>query len=158
MEALVKRNGSVPLTRTSLSPTMNTFFDDFLSRDLMEMTGPNFATLRTNLPSVNLKETDKKIEIELAAPGLKKEDFNIELDNKMLTISSEKEEEKEETRNNENYYRKEFSYQSFSRSFNLPDYTDENHISANYKDGILHVDIAKKEGGKKKTAKTITIK
>jgi HSP20 family protein len=76
----------------------------------------------------------------------------------MLTISSEKEEEKEETRNNENYYRKEFSYQSFSRSFNLPDYTDENHISANYKDGILHVDIAKKEGGKKKTAKTITIK
>ena len=59
MEALVKRNGSVPLTRTSLSPTMNTFFDDFLSRDLMEMTGPNFATLGTNLPSVNLKETDK---------------------------------------------------------------------------------------------------
>jgi HSP20 family protein len=56
----------------------------------MEMTGPNFATLGTNLPSVNLKETDKKIEIELAAPGLKKEDFKIELDNKMLTISSER--------------------------------------------------------------------
>jgi HSP20 family protein len=154
MEALVKRNGSVPLTSTGFLPTTNTFFEDFLSRDLMEMTGQNFATLGTNLPSVNLRETDKKIEIELAAPGLKKEDFKIELDNKMLTISSEK----EETRKSENYYRKEFSYQSFSRSFNLPDYSDENHINANYKDGILHVDIAKKEGGKKKTAKNIAIK
>jgi HSP20 family protein len=158
MEALVKRNGSVPLTQAGFLPTMNTFFDDFLSKDLMEMTGPNFATLGTNLPSVNLKETDKKIEIELAAPGLKKEDFKIELDNKMLTISSEKEQEKEEKRDKENYYRKEFSYQSFSRSFNLPDYTDESQINANYKDGILHVDIAKKEGSKKKTAKTIAIK
>lgn len=158
MEALVKRNGFVPLVSTGFLPTTNTFFDDFLSRDLMEMTGQNFATLGTNLPSVNLKETDKKIEIELAAPGLKKEDFKIEIDNNMLTISSEKEEQKEETSKKENYYRKEFSYQSFSRSFNLPDYTDENQINANYKDGILHVDIAKKEGGKKKTAKTIAIK
>jgi HSP20 family protein len=57
MEALVKKNGSVPLTQAGFLPTMNTFFDDFLSKDLMEMTGPNFATLGTNLPSVNLKET-----------------------------------------------------------------------------------------------------
>jgi HSP20 family protein len=76
----------------------------------------------------------------LAAPGLK-EDFKIELDNKMLTISSEKN-KKRGKRDNENY-RKEFSYQSFSRSFNLPDYTDENQIDANYKDGILHV-VSKK--------------
>lgn len=158
MEALVKRNGFVPLVSSAFLPATNTFFDDFLSRDLIEMAGQNFATLGTSLPSVNLKETDKKIEIELAAPGLKKEDFKIEVENNMLTISSEKEEEKEETRKKDNYYRKEFSYQSFSRSFNLPDYTDENQINANYKDGILHVDIAKKEGSKKKTAKTIAIK
>jgi len=158
MEALVKRNGFVPLVNSSFAPTTNSFFDDFLSRDLMEMTGQNFAALGSNLPSVNLKETDKKIEIELAAPGLQKEDFKIEIDHNRLTISSEKQDEKEETSKKDNHYRKEFSYQSFSRSFNLPDYIDENHINANYKDGILHVDIAKKEGGKKKTAKTIDIK
>jgi HSP20 family protein len=80
-----------------------------LSKDLMEMTGPNFATLGTNLPSVNLKETDKKLK-SISSSGLKKEDFKIELDNKMLTISSEKEQEKEEKRDNENYYRKEFNH------------------------------------------------
>jgi HSP20 family protein len=72
---------------------MNTFFDDFLSKDLMEMTGPNFATLGTNLPSVNLKRQTKKLK-SISSSWSKKEDFKIELDNKMLTISSEKEQEK----------------------------------------------------------------
>jgi HSP20 family protein len=106
----------------------------------MEMTGPNFATLGTNLPSVNLKETDKK---KISSSWSKKEDFKIELDNKMLTISSEKEQEKR--RKGIRELLSQESYQSFSRSFNLPDYTDENQIDANYKDGILHVAIAKKK-------------
>ena len=66
--------------------------------------------------------------------------------------------QKEETRKKDNYYRKEFNYQSFRRSFSLPDYADENKITANYKDGILHVEIDKKEGQKQNIAKTIAIK
>ena len=68
------------------------------------------------------------------------------------------EEEIEETRKKDNYIRKEFNYQSFFRSFSLPEYIDESKIEANYKDGILHIDIAKKEGGKRKTTKKIAIK
>jgi HSP20 family protein len=98
------------------------------------------------------------LEVELAAPGLKKEDFKVEIENNTLLISSEKQEEKEESRKKDNYIRKEFSYQSFYRSFYLPEYVDESKIEANYKDGILHVTIAKKEGSKKKTTKSIAIK
>lgn len=150
MEALVKRN--------SYSPLVSSLFEDVLSRDIMDWSDKNFSTMGSSLPSVNLKETDKKIEVELAAPGLKKEDFKVQIDNNILSISSEKEEEKEETRKKGNYYRKEFNYQSFCRTFSLPDYADENNINANYKDGILHVEIAKKEGSQKKIAKNITIK
>ncbi|WP_413997964.1 Hsp20/alpha crystallin family protein [Flavobacterium sp. W1B] len=150
MEAIVKRN--------NFTPIVNSFFDDFLSKDLMDWSGKNFSSIGSNLPSVNLKETDKKIEVELAAPGLKKEDFKIQIDNNMLSISSEKEEEKEEKRKKDNYYRKEFNYQSFTRAFSLPDYADENNVTANYKDGILRVEIAKKEGTNNKITKTIAVK
>ncbi len=158
METLVKRNGFVPLLTSAFMPSVNSFFDDFATRDLMDLTDRSFSTIGSNLPSVNLKETDSKIEIELAAPGLKKEDFKVEVENNMISISSEKKEEKEETRKKDDFYRKEFNYQSFRRTFSLPEYADENKINANYKDGILHVDIAKKEGAKKKIAKTIAIK
>lgn len=155
METLVKRDGLFP---SLVSKSVGNIFDDFLSRDIFDWTDRNFATLGSNLPSVNLKETDTKLEIELAAPGMKKEDFKVEVDNNMLLISSEKEETKEESRKKDNYVKKEFNYQSFCRSFYLPDTIDESKIEANYKDGILHVIVAKKEGGKRKTTKTIAIK
>jgi HSP20 family protein len=158
MKTLVKRNGFAPLMTNPFLPSVDAFFDDFAPLDLMDWTDRRLATMGSNLPSVNLKETDKKIEIELAAPGLKKEDFKVEVDNNMLSISSEKQEEKEEIEKKDSYYRKEFNYQSFRRSFTLPDYADENKISANYKDGILHVEINKKEGAKQSIAKTIAIK
>ncbi|MGO4818713.1 Hsp20/alpha crystallin family protein [Flavobacterium sp. W22_SRS_FP1] len=158
MKNLVKRNAFAPLVTNPFLPSVDAFFDDFGSRDLIDWTNQSLATLGSNLPSVNLKETDKKIEIELAAPGLKKQDFKVEIDNNMLSISSEKEEEKEETRKKDNYYKKEFNYQSFRRSFSLPDYADENKITADYKDGILHVAIDKKEGAQQRIAKTIAIK
>lgn len=101
MEAIVKRNGFLPLVNSSFLPTLNPFFDDIISRDIMDWTDKNFSTIGSSLPSVNLKETDKKIEVELAAPGLKKEDFKVEIENNMLSISSEKEEEKEETKKKE---------------------------------------------------------
>ncbi|MBP2281982.1 HSP20 family protein [Flavobacterium sp. CG_23.5] len=154
MGNLVKRNNFV----ASVDP----LFDDILTRDIFDWTNKNFSAIGSNLPSVNLKETDNKLEVELAAPGLKKEDFKIEIDNNMLMISSEKEEEEEEeeeeTRKKGNYVRKEFNYQSFYRSFYLPEYLDENKIEATYKDGILHVEIAKINGSMKKTHKTIAIK
>jgi HSP20 family protein len=154
MKTLVKRDSSIfPTMENKL---INNFFDDFITKDLFDWTDRNFAALGSNLPSVNLKETDTKIEVELAAPGMKREDFKVEIDHNVLMISSEKEEEKEEKK--ENYIRKEFNYQAFSRSFSLPETIDENKIEANYKEGILHVVIAKREGAMKKTVKTIPIK
>lgn len=150
METLVKRNGFVP--------SVNTLFDDIFTRDIFDWTDKNFSTIGSNLPSVNLKETDNKLEVELAAPGMKKEDFKVEIDNNMLMISSEKQEEKKEERTKDNYLRKEFNYQSFYRSFYLPEYIDESKVEARYKDGILHVEIAKKESTKKLANKTIAIK
>lgn len=149
MNSLIKSSGFSPVA---------SIFDDFMSRDLMDWTDKNFSAIGSSLPSANLKETDDKIEVDLAAPGMKKNDFNVEIENHMLTISSEKKEEKEEKRKKDNYYRKEFNYQSFCRSFSLPDYADENSVKANYKDGILHIDIAKKETApKQSSAKKIAI-
>ena len=155
MKTLVKKDGLFPSLE---SKSINNFFDDFITKDLFDWTDRNFAALGSNLPSVNLKETDTKIEVELAAPGMKREDFKVEIDNDILMISSEKEEKKEEVSKKENFIRKEFNYQSFSRTFNLPDTIDENKIEANYKDGILHVVIDKKEGTQKRTLKSIPIK
>lgn len=153
MKTLVKRDSIFPSVESKL---INNFFDDFITKDLFDWTDRNFAALGSNLPSVNLKETDSKIEVELAAPGMKREDFKVEIDHNVLMISSEKEEEKEEKK--ENYIRKEFNYHTFSRTFTLPETINENKVEANYKDGILHVVIAKKEGAMKKTVKTIPIK
>ncbi len=154
MKTLVKRNGLFP---SMGSKSVNSFFDDFITKDLFDWTDKNFASLGSNLPSVNLKETDTNIEIELAAPGMKKEDFKVEIENDMLMISSEKEEEKEEVGKKDNYIRKEFNYQSFCRTFSLPETANENKIEANYKDGILHVVIEKKEGNPKRALKNIPI-
>lgn len=155
METLVKKDGMVP---SLANKSVSTLFDDFLSKDIFDWTDRNFTALGSNLPSVNLKETDTQLKVEMAAPGMKKEDFKVEVDNGMLMISSEKEEKKEETRKKDNYVRKEFNYQSFFRSFYLPDTIDENKIEASYKDGILHVTIAKKPGSEKKALKSIPIK
>jgi HSP20 family protein len=100
METLVKRDGLFP---SLISKSVNNFFDDFLTKDLFDWTDRNFASLGSNLPSVNLKETDKHLEVEMAAPGMKREDFKVEIDNNTLMISSEKEEEKEETRKKDNF-------------------------------------------------------
>ncbi|MET0759722.1 MAG: Hsp20/alpha crystallin family protein [Flavobacterium sp.] len=150
MESLLKINGL-------LSP-VNTLIEDFFSKDIFDWADKNFAHVGANLPSVNLKESDKKLEIEMAVPGMRKEDLKVEIDNDMIIISSEKEEEKEELRKKGNYIKKEFHYQSFYRSFFLPDYIDENKIEATYKDGILHVIIGKKVSGKGKKIKPIAIK
>jgi HSP20 family protein len=148
MKTLVKRNHG-------FFPEIPSFFDEFLNKDWFDM--PTTGFMRENtLPAVNIKEDENSFELEVAAPGMKKDDFKLELDNNQLSIFSEKQEEKEEKE--ENYTRREFSYTSFHRSFNLPENkVDGNKISANYKDGILHIVIPKKEEAKKKGPKMIKI-
>lgn len=108
-------------------------------------------------PAVNIAETKEAFRIEVAAPGLKKEDFKINVEKRVLEISSEKESTKEENRENERYYRKEFLYSSFKRTFSLPSYADTDSITATYKDGILNVTVPKKEEAKEKPIRVIDI-
>lgn len=93
------------------------------------------------MPAVNVKDNEKNYEIEVAAPGMKKEDFSITVDNRILTISAEVKEEKEVKE--DKYSRREFVSGSFSRSFTLPENVDENNIQANYENGILKVVVPK---------------
>lgn len=107
-------------------------------------------------PAMNVKEHDKDIMVELAVPGLSKEDFNITLDEGVLTVSAEKEQKKEEEK--EGYVKKEFSYNSFSRSVRLPETVDENKdVQATYKDGVLKMVLHKKEGRESKKSKSIKV-
>jgi len=131
-------------------------FDRFFDNDLFDWSNRNYSNTNTTLPSVNIKENTDGYEVEMAAPGLQKTDFKIELNNSLLTISSEKKVENE-TKEGEQFSKKEFSYQSFSRSFTLPNSVDSEKIEAKYENGILKVNIPKKEEAKPKPAKQIAI-
>jgi len=103
------------------------------------------------LPAVNIKDEKDHFEIEVAAPGLRKEDFNVSIENGLLMISCEKEEKKDEKE--DNYARKEFSYRSFYRSFTLPENVDPDSIEAKYNDGILKLRLKKMAMAKPETKK-----
>ncbi len=109
-----------------------------------------------NMPAVNIKEEENAYSVSLAAPGLKKEDFRVDVDGDMLTISSDKEESKEEKK--EKFTRKEYSYASFSRSFTLPADVDRTKIDARYLDGVLMISLPRKENGRKPSATQIAVK
>lgn len=109
----------------------------------------------TTIPAVNIKENESGFAIELAAPGKTKEDFKIEIDHNVLTISSESKVEKEETK--EKYTRKEFSYSSFRRTFTLPETVNSESINATYENGILQVALPKKEEALPKPKRSIEI-
>ena len=137
-------------------PTLPSFFDNFLSRDWMDWNESNFSTTNSTLPAVNIRENEELFMIEMAAPGLTKDNFKVNLDRNCLVISSELKEEKNE--NGEKYSRREFSYQSFQRSFTLPEgIIDGDKISAKYNNGILMVSIPKRDEVKPKPAKEIDI-
>ena len=139
-----------------LFPTVPSFLDNFFSRDLMDWSNSNFSSTNSTLPAVNIRETDESFMIEVAAPGLSKGNFKVNLDRDRLEISSELKEEKNES--DQKYSRREFSYQSFQRSFTLPEGTvDGDKISAKYTDGILFVTIPKREEVKPKPARAIEI-
>ena len=129
-------------------------FDRLFNNDMFNR---DFSETNTTLPSVNIKETEDEFGVEVAVPGFNKNDFNIELNNNELTISSEKKDENEQ-KDGERYTRREFSYQSFRRTFTLPNTVDGEKISAQYKDGVLHVNIPKREEAKPKPVRQIAIK
>ena len=134
--------------------TVPSFIDEFFGKDWMDSIFSDRPGIST--PAVNVKETDNEFMIEVAAPGLDKKDFKVDVDNNVLSISSEKEykgEEKEEGR----YMRREFGYATFSRSFSLPEAVDAEKIKAKHKDGILMITIPKKEEAKRKPPKQIEI-
>lgn len=133
-------------------PTMNTFFDNFFRDD--DFVFPAVMRERT-VPAVNVSEDERVFKVEVAAPGMTREDFKVAIEDNMLVISSEKEEKKEEE--GKNWTRKEYNYHSFSRSFWMPENVKPENITAVYKDGILEINIPKKEVEIKKT-KAIEVK
>ncbi len=113
--------------------------------------------MNANLPAVNIAENEAGFELELAAPGMKKEDFNIEVDKNVLTISNETTSSSEEENKEKNFSRREFYYSSFKRSFNLPETVNTEAIKAAYNDGILKLEIPKKEEALPKPKRMIEI-
>lgn len=130
-----------------------TDWENFFRKDLMPdlFDTDNYKSV----PAVNIVEGNDEFTIEVAAPGLDKKDFKIDLENNQLTISSEKEIKSEEK--DERLIRNEFRYTSFSRSFTLPETVENDKIKARYKDGILHVAVPKKEIAKVRPARQIEI-
>ncbi|MCU0361913.1 MAG: Hsp20/alpha crystallin family protein [Bacteroidales bacterium] len=136
------------LTRRSYKPfyMSNLFDDDFFS----------FTPSRSgSLPAVNIREDEKNYTLELAVPGMNKNDLKIDVNEDLLTISTETKNESEEK--SEGYKRKEFSFTSFCRSFYIPDNVNKDKISASYRDGILYVEIPKEEEEKSKISRQIKI-
>ncbi|MBK8954527.1 MAG: Hsp20/alpha crystallin family protein [Saprospiraceae bacterium] len=126
--------------------------DDLFSRNLGELNGGSM--FRNQTPAMNILELEKEFRLELAAPGLEKGDFKIQMENNLLTISAEKREEKNEEK--DNYRRREFSYQSFKRSLELPKDVQFDAIVAKYENGILNISIPKSVV-EQKSNKTIEI-
>ncbi|MCP1381765.1 Hsp20/alpha crystallin family protein [Runella salmonicolor] len=135
MATLVKTNGNFP-----------NLFGSVFGKDLNDIFAP--ATLSNyGVPAVNIVEHEGGFRLEVAAPGLKKDDFKINLENNVLTISAQQEQKNEES--TEKYTRKEFSYTSFRRAFTLPNTINGEQISAAYTDGILKIELPKKDEAKK---------
>jgi HSP20 family protein len=141
----------------SIFPSVPSLFERFFEGDMMDWNTRNFAAANTTLPAVNIKENDNEFMIDVAAPGLKKGDFKLNYDNGRLTISSEIKDEKEE-KEGDKITRREFSYQSFQRSFSIPEnMVNADKIGAKYENGILHVILPKREEIKPKPAREIKI-
>lgn len=161
MANIMKRNnGNGSLATSSVMPfgglvdgvlqnTLSRFFDD-------DFWGFKGLAGSGQVP-VNIRETEKSYEMEIVAPGVRKEDFNVNISDNMLTVSFEHREENREENQREGYLRQEYRMQSFNRSFTLDDTVDAEKISARYRDGVLHVHLPKKEGAQRIT-KSIPVK
>ncbi|MFN3640803.1 MAG: Hsp20/alpha crystallin family protein [Flavobacterium sp.] len=129
------------LVKTNNRLTFPSLIEELFKPDWMG----GMERMNLNVPAVNIKETDTSYVVELAAPGKRKEDFIIELEDSVLTISTETKSEKDEKDNEGRYTRREFSYSSFKRAFTLPDTVNDFEINASYENGVLHITLPKKE-------------
>lgn len=129
-------------------------FDDFFTRDLFR---PTFASTGVSTPAVNIIETNDDLRLEMVAPGMKKENFNLQLQEDVLTISYDHEDNCEGARRDWRYSTREYNYHSFTRSFSLPETIMFDQIQAKYEDGILIVIIPKRDDAKGKPARQIAI-
>ena len=146
------------IKRDEFFPALPSLFNDLFTRDIWNWGLDNNSSTNTTIPSINVKETNDAFEVEVAAPGMNKNDFKVELNGNMLTISSEKKNEQEQ-KEGDRYTRREFSYQSFQRTFQLAkDVVDEDKIQAKYENGLLHLVIPKKEHVKQRPPRMIEIK
>ncbi|HEU5051829.1 MAG TPA: Hsp20/alpha crystallin family protein [Hanamia sp.] len=144
------------LSRTN-DVMLPSLFEDFIRPWNDWFDGGSYLGRTMYVPSVNIEESKDEYKLSMAVPGMKKSDFKIDVTGNVLTISSEKEENKEEKE--ENYSRMEYNYSSFSRSFTLPDEVNKDKIDANYVDGVLKLVLPKKEEAKKLTVnKKIAVK
>jgi HSP20 family protein len=136
--SLIKfNNGS---NSKNLAPGFNDVFESVFNDSFLS------DRMISRVPAVNISETEDHYVIEMAAPGLKKEDFNIKLDRNLLSVSVEQ--RREQNDQNKQYNKREFSYSSFVRSFALPDTADDAKIEAQYVDGMLNIHVAKKDEAK----------
>lgn len=149
MRTLVKAQCATPTTNRF-------FFDDFFGKDILNFKQEDLVKSQ---PAVNVKETETEFSVEVAAPGLQKENFNIEVNEGILTISAEVKTEKSETDEKSRFTRKEFSYSTFKRTFTLDEESvDTENIVAKYENGILNISIPKKvKTDEEKKAKTISV-
>lgn len=146
--------GNISLFKPEKMPVM---FDDFFKpwNEWFEGGSSLFNRMLT-VPAVNIVENKNEYVVSMSVPGFKREDFKINVESNMLTISSEKEVSNEEKETK--YTRKEYSYSSFSRSFTLPEEVNQERIEAKYEDGILKLFLPRKEAAKKLIAKNIAVK
>ena len=146
MNTLMRTNNNLP-----------SLIENFFGRDMNDFFNAS-GSVMTNVPAVNVVEHQDGFRIEVAAPGLKKEDFKLNLNHNNLTISASQETQKEESeKGSEKYTRREFSYSSFQRTFTLPTSIDTERIQATYTDGLLKIEISKREEAKVKPARQIEI-
>jgi HSP20 family protein len=140
--------------KAAIAPNFESMFNEFFNNDF-PVSFRNGQVQKS--PAVNVVENKDAYRLEVAAPGLAKEDFEIKVDKELLTISAAKKTETAEENNEERYTRKEFNYFEFKRSFHLPDSVDANNIKASYENGVLHVTIEKKPEAKPQPARVIEI-
>ncbi|MCD6010527.1 MAG: small heat shock protein [Flavipsychrobacter sp.] len=150
-----RTNGNSTQPATTFSGLVDQLFENNLGRMFGQAFGEPATGFRSQVPA-NVRETDKTYELELVAPGCKKEDFKVDVSGETLTVAMEHKEESRDEDKNNGWLRQEFRKQSFSRSFNLDDTIDANKITANYDNGVLHLTLPKKEGAQR-ISRTVSV-
>lgn len=150
-----ERTGGESLAPRSFFTDFFSDVDRFFENDLLRMPAQIGRQIMRNMPATNIRENDREYTIELAAPGMAKDDFAVDIDEGMLTISSQK--EQDSTTEEDNYTRREYNYSSFSRSFKLPDAVKAEEIKARYEEGVLKITVPKQEQANTGNRKRVSI-